>query len=244
MSTSPISSAGGSPPDPSLYTIFIPSYVSPSPPAGAISIPERPHTAVTFLQEQGQEKSVRGARKGHKKSRGACFTCKRQKIKCERQWLTFLPIRVYSDERIGKENRPSCDYCANRGIKCEWPIITKPRGRKAISKNVAPAKPQQSYAGLEPILSIQPRSIQMHDMPPVFSMEDMRLYNHFIQRAYPQHPRGNDSIWTHEIPSLASKVNQNDLHDKAWANTLTVWLLNPRNACPLSFWALGHRQQP
>lgn len=38
-------------------------------------------------------------------------------------------------------------------------------------------------------------------------MEDMRLFNHFIQRAYPRHPSGNDSIWTHEIPSLASEYD-------------------------------------
>lgn len=41
---------------------------------------------------------------------------------------------------------------------------------------------------------------------PVFTMHDFRLFNHFIQAAHPHHPVGpaNDSVWTHEIPSLAS----------------------------------------
>lgn len=41
---------------------------------------------------------------------------------------------------------------------------------------------------------------------PVFTMHDFRLFDHFIQVAYPHHPVGNDSVWTHEIPSLASDV--------------------------------------
>lgn len=40
----------------------------------------------------------------------------------------------------------------------------------------------------------------------VFTIHDFRLFNHFIQTAYPHHPVGNDSVWTHEIPSLASDV--------------------------------------
>lgn len=58
-----------------------------------------------------------------------------------------------------------------------------------------------------PVLGRLPRSIQSHGKPPVFGMEDMRLFNHFIQIAYPNHPHGNDSIWTHEVPSLASEVS-------------------------------------
>lgn len=41
---------------------------------------------------------------------------------------------------------------------------------------------------------------------PVFTMQDFRLFNHFIQAAYPHHPPENDSVWTHEIPSIASDV--------------------------------------
>jgi len=58
-----------------------------------------------------------------------------------------------------------------------------------------------------PLLKRLPRTLQSHDTPPVFGMEDMRLFNHFIQNAYPNHPHGNDSVWTHEIPSLASNVS-------------------------------------
>jgi hypothetical protein len=44
---------------------------------------------------------------------------------------------------------------------------------------------------------------------PVFTMQDFRLFNHFIQSAYPSRPFGNDSIWTHEIPSISSHVSNN-----------------------------------
>lgn len=39
---------------------------------------------------------------------------------------------------------------------------------------------------------------------PVFNMVDFRLFNHFIQKAYPHHPIGNDAVWTHEIPCISS----------------------------------------
>jgi hypothetical protein len=42
---------------------------------------------------------------------------------------------------------------------------------------------------------------------PVFTMQDFRLFNHFIQDAYPHHPIGNDSVWKHEIPCIASNVS-------------------------------------
>ena len=50
-----------------------------------------------------------------------------------------------------------------------------------------------------------PNSIQA--IGPVFNMVDFRLFHHFIQAAYPYHPIGNDSVWMHDIPSIASNVS-------------------------------------
>ncbi|KAF8861135.1 hypothetical protein BDZ45DRAFT_740735 [Acephala macrosclerotiorum] len=41
-------------------------------------------------------------RKGHKKSRGGCFNCKKRKIKCQ-------------------ENQPACHNCTRKKLRCEYP---------------------------------------------------------------------------------------------------------------------------
>ncbi|KAK9798826.1 putative C6 zinc finger protein [Seiridium cardinale] len=40
---------------------------------------------------------------------------------------------------------------------------------------------------------------------PLFSLQDMRFFQHFLQVCFPRHPLGNESIWTHEIPCLSHK---------------------------------------
>ncbi|KAG4442101.1 hypothetical protein IFR05_002387 [Cadophora sp. M221] len=125
-----------------------------------------PSDVGTVKSEDGSVKK-RG-RKGHTKSRTGCFNCKRARIKC-------------------KENRPSCDYCAHRDLKCQWPEIqitqVGPVIRRPSSASSIPVNPQLP--------------------PPVFTIQDFRLFNHFVQSAYPSHPVGNDAVWTHEIPSIA-----------------------------------------
>lgn len=41
---------------------------------------------------------------------------------------------------------------------------------------------------------------------PVFNANDFRLFHYFIERAYPHHPVGSDSVWQHEIPAIAHEV--------------------------------------
>ncbi|KAE9377595.1 hypothetical protein N431DRAFT_434776 [Stipitochalara longipes BDJ] len=126
------------------------------------SPPEAPATKA----DRGEIKK-RG-RKGHSKSRTGCFNCKRARIKC-------------------KENRPSCDYCAHRGLQCEWPEIQINQVgvviRNPMPELVIPAAPQSNL--------------------PVFTMQDFRFFQHFIDSAYPHHPIDNDWQWTHDVPSMA-----------------------------------------
>ena len=42
---------------------------------------------------------------------------------------------------------------------------------------------------------------------PLFNILDFRLFHHFIHDAYPLKPICNESIWTHEIPSIAHNVS-------------------------------------
>lgn len=41
---------------------------------------------------------------------------------------------------------------------------------------------------------------------PLFSLQDMRFFQHFLLSCFPHHPLGNESIWTHEIPCLSQTV--------------------------------------
>jgi hypothetical protein len=38
---------------------------------------------------------------------------------------------------------------------------------------------------------------------PLFSLQDMRFFQHFLLDCYPSHPLGNENTWTHEIPCLS-----------------------------------------
>ncbi|KAH6667667.1 hypothetical protein EV126DRAFT_447134 [Verticillium dahliae] len=38
---------------------------------------------------------------------------------------------------------------------------------------------------------------------PIFTMEDMRFFQHFLLQCYPHHPLGNENVWTHEVPCLS-----------------------------------------
>jgi hypothetical protein len=44
---------------------------------------------------------------------------------------------------------------------------------------------------------------QPHHQIPLFSLQDMRFFQHFLTQCYPHHPLGQEEIWTHEIPCIA-----------------------------------------
>ena len=103
-----------------------------------------------------------------------------------------------------KENRPSCDYCAHRQLRCEWPDLQVfQHMNQAQSGSIIRRPPQVPQPQLYEGNSLIERSLDENSMP-VFTMQDFRLFSHFVNTAYPHHPVGNESIWTHEIPSLAS----------------------------------------
>jgi hypothetical protein len=144
-----------------------------------------------YQKPQNEDRQAkRRGRKGHTKSKAGCYNCKKARIK-----VCSKPSSK-SGKRLNytqcKENRPSCDYCSHRDLICEWPdlqVYQVNQGGTMIRK-ATPA----------------PIPATIHTQGPVFTMQDFRLFNHFIQTAYPHHPPLNDSVWTHEIPSIAADV--------------------------------------
>jgi hypothetical protein len=131
-------------------------------------------------------------RKGHTKSRTGCLNCKRARIKVGK--LDLIVAQEDTDMPKCKENRPACDYCAHRGLRCEWPDLHITQAHNVVPlRDTAP----------EMIASLPANP---NTPGPVFTMLDFRLFNHFVQTAYPHHPPGNDSKWTHEIPCISSDV--------------------------------------
>ena len=139
----------------------------------------------------------RRGRKGHSKSRKGCYNCKKARIKV----FTTSRKRLNEPDVVPqcKENRPSCDYCTHRGLQCEWPDLQ-------LITQVDPGK-QDSQIGTVIRNTLPQISLPLFQSEtPIFTMQDFRLFNYFIKSAYPSHPVGNESVWTHEIPSLASNV--------------------------------------
>jgi hypothetical protein len=145
-----------------------------------------------------EERPKRG-RKGHSKSRTGCFNCKRARIKvCNLQ----ISCITRPDPLQCKENRPACDYCAHRGLHCQWPgLRIEPNqmieGSSSVGRNSPPAPRWMDAVSV-------PASPKMQG--PVFTAQDFRLFDYFVKSCYPHFPVGNDSTWTHEIPCIASDV--------------------------------------
>ncbi|KAJ9165036.1 C6 zinc finger protein [Coniochaeta hoffmannii] len=95
-------------------------------------------------------------------------------------------------ERRGHtKSRRGCFNCKRRRIKCQE---TRPACGHCVKTGLNceyPSAPQVVH---------QPQ----HQIP-LFSLQDMRFFQHFLIHCYPHHPIGAESIWTHEIPCLSEK---------------------------------------
>ncbi|KFY96242.1 hypothetical protein V498_02781 [Pseudogymnoascus sp. VKM F-4517 (FW-2822)] len=109
-----------------------------------------------------------GPRKGHKKSRGGCFSCKRRKIKCQ-------------------ETLPSCLNCLRRSLECKYPEV------QSYDVDVMATLRRQ----------ITQPSAALQSTPTLFSMDDMRFFQHFILNAYPHLPVNNSQVWMQSVPAFS-----------------------------------------
>ncbi|KAI0542157.1 C6 zinc finger protein [Xylaria digitata] len=93
-------------------------------------------------------------------------------------------------ERRGHtKSRRGCYNCKRRRIKCQE---TRPSCGHCVKTGLKCEYP------LVPQITHQPQ----HQIP-LFSLQDMRFFQHFLLTCSPHHPLGNDSIWTHEVPCLS-----------------------------------------
>ncbi|KAK9417489.1 putative C6 zinc finger protein [Seiridium unicorne] len=95
-------------------------------------------------------------------------------------------------ERRGHtKSRRGCYNCKRRRIKCQ---------------ETRPSCGHCSKTGLQCEYSAVPQvAHQPQHQIPLFSLQDMRFFQHFLQVCFPRYPLGNESIWTHEIPCLSHK---------------------------------------
>ncbi|KAK8133958.1 hypothetical protein PG984_005970 [Apiospora sp. TS-2023a] len=98
-------------------------------------------------------------------------------------------------ERKGHtKSRRGCYNCKKRRIKCQE---TQPSCGHCIKAGLNceyPAVPQITH---------QPQ----HQIP-LFSLQDMRFFQHFLLNCVPHHPLGNEAIWTHEMACLSQNLTQ------------------------------------
>lgn len=84
------------------------------------------------------------------------------------------------------ELKPFCENCQNIGLECQYPRVTNNR----VVNHASVQQPQSS----------------LQSTPTNFSMRDMRFFHHFLIKAYPHLPVGEDNIWTLELPAIAHEV--------------------------------------
>ncbi|KAK4146510.1 uncharacterized protein C8A04DRAFT_9792 [Dichotomopilus funicola] len=97
-------------------------------------------------------------------------------------------------ERRGHtKSRRGCFNCKRRRIKCQE---TRPACGHCTKQGL-----QCEYPAL-PTIVHQPQ----HQVP-LFSLQDMRFFQHFLMRCYPHHPVGSEDLWTHEIPCLSERYD-------------------------------------
>ncbi|KAI0513174.1 C6 zinc finger protein [Xylaria bambusicola] len=93
-------------------------------------------------------------------------------------------------ERRGHtKSRRGCYNCKRRRIKCQE---TRPSCGHCVKTGLKCEYP------VVPQITHQPQ----HQIP-LFSLQDMRFFQHFLLTCSPHHPLGNESIWTHEVPCLS-----------------------------------------
>ncbi|KAJ4169431.1 hypothetical protein NW754_016459 [Fusarium falciforme] len=100
------------------------------------------------------------------------------------------PAQKQRLERRGHtKSRRGCYNCKRRRIKCQETRPACGHCTKTGLKCEYPAMPQITH--------------QPHHQIPLFSLQDMRFFQHFLTQCYPHHPLKQEEIWTHEIPCIA-----------------------------------------
>ena len=126
------------------------------------------------------------------------------------------PIRTLTDNKNGlqvaqaarrshRKSRAGCLRCKTRRIKCDE---RKPACTNCLKKRNACVYPPPISASAP--VAVKPgtgkcqRVIAFPSMvSDTFSLDDMRFFHHFLIKAKPHMPVGNDAVWAKEIPQYA-----------------------------------------
>ncbi|KAI1117540.1 C6 zinc finger protein [Nemania sp. NC0429] len=93
-------------------------------------------------------------------------------------------------ERRGHtKSRRGCYNCKRRRVKCQE---TRPSCGHCTKTGLKCEYPLVSQIVHQP----------QHQIP-LFSLQDMRFFQHFLLTCSPHQPLGNDSVWTHDVPCLS-----------------------------------------
>ncbi|SPO03425.1 related to UPC2 - regulatory protein involved in control of sterol uptake [Cephalotrichum gorgonifer] len=95
--------------------------------------------------------------------------------------------RQRHERRGHTKSRRGCFNCKRRRIK-----ETRPACGHCVKTGLKceyPSSPQVIH--------------QPHHQIPLFSLQDMRFFQHFLLKCYPAVPISNESVWTHEVPCLS-----------------------------------------
>ncbi|KAK1750002.1 C6 zinc finger protein [Echria macrotheca] len=107
------------------------------------------------------------------------------------------PVAKQRLERRGHtKSRRGCFNCKRRRIKAGICQETRPACGHCVKTGLKCEYPAM------PVVVHQPQ----HQIP-LFSLQDMRFFQHFLFRCYPHHPIGAEDIWLHEIPCLSQKYD-------------------------------------
>lgn len=149
-------------------------------------------------------------RKGHKKSRKGCLTCKSRRVKCT-------------------ETFPECGPCVRLSLPCTWPdnnTLMEDEGRTHAEEAVPVATeavpnrvyttttswqgPQgQGQGQQQQQLQRRPSPVEstpLRSTRGVLAMEDLHLFHHFLFFAYPPLPSEGSSIWRN-VSAMSHKVS-------------------------------------
>jgi hypothetical protein len=180
-----------------------------------VKLPRR-HGSSTQASQPPEHKAVAAAkppRKGHKKSRGGCFHCKRRKIKVAHAHELSLHDMLTNFQC--QENRPTCHNCKKMQFKCVYPVDNEHKIKEAVP---------------------HPKEVvHLQSTPTVFTMADMRLFHHFLFNATPHLPLANEKIWQTDVASYAHHVSsQNSVYQ--WQAPSLITFSTTSSSTP--FWGL------
>ncbi|KAK0704984.1 hypothetical protein B0H67DRAFT_366930 [Lasiosphaeris hirsuta] len=98
-----------------------------------------------------------------------------------------------------QETKPACGHCAKGGLRCEYPTMPV-----VVHQVFLPSYHYHHHQGTR---EANVKHYQPQHQIPIFTLQDMRFFQHFLVQCYPHHPIGSENLWLHEVPCLSEKYD-------------------------------------